>query len=84
MKYIMIDITDEEDYDIQEEIVFSTLKAAQNVMSEYMKCEEVYPKFLIQEASFVNGVLCATSILNIYTRYEKRNGIKVPIMEVGI
>lgn len=80
MAYLMLDVTDEYDYDIHEELVCSKLKALQQLMENFLLLDEVYPKFTIMEGKFIDGILCVMTT-DIITRYDKRNGIEVPILE---
>ena len=82
MKYIMVSITDEYDYDIHDDVTCSTLKAFQRTMENYLKLDALYPKFLIETGSFHDGLLQVTSTDYIYTTYKKVNGIEKPIMEI--
>lgn len=81
MAYLMLDVTDKYDYDIHEELVCSKLKALQQQIENYLLLDEVYPKFTIMEGKFIDGTLCAMNT-DIVTRYDKRNGIEVPILEL--
>lgn len=82
MTYLMLEVEDKNDYDIHDSLVCSKLKALQQQMENYLLLDEVYPKFTIYESAFLNGTLCVKSTDTIVTRYEKRNGVEIPIMEV--
>lgn len=81
MTYLMLDVTDKYDYDIHDNLVCSKLKALQQQMENYLLLDGVYPEFTIMEGKFIDGTLCAMTT-DIVTRYDKRNGIEVPIMEI--
>ena len=81
MKYIMLQITDNEDYDIHEDVVCSTLKGMQETMEQYFRLEERNPKFMIEEGTFRDGVLRSSSCWLIGTSYVERNGITVPVLK---
>lgn len=83
MKYIMVGVTDEYDYDIHDDFTCSTLKALQRTMENYLRLEEIYPRFTIEEGNFHDGLLQVTSIDCICTYYEpNENGVKMPILRI--